>query len=70
LIDRGEWNKYLNISEVFYGENYEYEDFGLNGTSSVTALNFINGDTITYSRLYDWYEFRVIKKINGRWSLY
>jgi hypothetical protein len=32
-----------------------FEDFALNGTSSVQTLNFINGDTITYSRLYDWY---------------
>lgn len=31
----------------------------------ITALNLFGGDTITYSAYPDFYEFRVLKKVNG-----
>ena len=39
-----------------------WEDFVVRGNFQVTALSFINGDTLTYSRYLDYYQFRILKR--------
>lgn len=48
--------------------NSLFEDFVMPTNSRITALNLHGGNTITYSQYPDFYEFRVIKKINGTWT--
>ena len=50
--------------EVLTGSHggHSYEDFSIKGSFSLTALNFQNGDTITYSRNFDYYQYRIIKR--------
>ena len=40
-----------------------YEDFPLIGSFIVNGFNLYNGDTITYSRDMDYYQFRIVKRL-------
>lgn len=42
--------------------NNYYEDFAIAGAFSISTVNFYGGDTITYSRNIDYYQFRIIKR--------
>ena len=48
--------------------NSLFEDFVMPTNSRITALNLYGGNTLTYSQYPDFYEYRVIKKINGTWT--
>ncbi|CDW82694.1 UNKNOWN [Stylonychia lemnae] len=47
-------------STVKLGTNYE--DFKLDGNFQITAISYMNKDTITYSRLLDFYQYRVLQR--------
>ena len=59
-------NEYLfsyGDSSVKLGSNYE--DFRIDGNFQVTAVQFMNKDTITYSRYLDFYQYRVLKRFSN-----
>jgi hypothetical protein len=43
------------------------EAFEIAGNFLITAVNLAN-ETFTYSRLLDHYQYRVIKKVDGKWQ--
>lgn len=66
-----EFRKTYETQSLFYGDNTmletsvdleNYEDIALPGGSSVTAINFNDGTTITYSRYSDYYQYRILER--------
>lgn len=53
-------NKDSNVTKRSY---YKFEeDFVISENTKITSINLYAGDTITYSRLPDFYQFRVLKR--------
>lgn len=58
-------------SDIIDGPKGLYEDFKLDTSGRITAINLYGGDTLTFSQQPDLYEYRVLKRnaTSGRWAL-